>query len=43
MPKGEVMVVNESPILKAGKRIVTDWVSKGKSVVMVVGEGVSVT
>jgi anion-transporting ArsA/GET3 family ATPase len=36
---GEVTVVNESPVLKAGKRKVVDRVSKGKRVVKATGEG----
>jgi hypothetical protein len=35
---GEVTVINESPVLKAGKRKVTDKVSKGKRVVKAAGE-----
>jgi hypothetical protein len=36
---GEVMVANETPKLKAGKRKVVDKVSKGKRAVMAAGEG----
>jgi hypothetical protein len=37
--EGEVMVVNESPVLKAGKRKVVDKVNKGKRAVKAAGEG----
>jgi hypothetical protein len=36
---GEVTVVNESPALKAGKRMVSDKVGKGKRIVKAAGEG----
>jgi hypothetical protein len=35
---GEVMVANESPVLKAGKRKVVDRVNKGKRVAQMAGE-----
>jgi hypothetical protein len=40
---GEVMVANESPVLKAGKRKVVDKVGKGKMVVKVAGEEIAGT